>query len=417
MRSSSFIGQHLAAESIDFQSPAFFKELTLAFEALKGVKRAEVQDSEQAAAVSAIVQHHTGLDVTFQFGDYDPCVEIPAVNKNNILVNQWRRDFVSSSDGMKLIAEADGAARGTVSLKTGKVSGMFTQIKNTIHLPVEMLSGSKYTPEEIAAITLHEVGHLLTYFEFITRTVTTNQVLAGISKALDGSGSVEQREAVLISAKKALKLSDLDTKQLAKSSNNKIVEVVVVTNTIKASESELGSNVYDLNSWEMLADQYVTRFGAGRQLITALEKIYGGEWNMSFRSTPAFLAYEAIKLLLLFSGIFTLTGLLLILLDGAGSGDYDKPGARMKRVRNQIVENLKKPKLSPADRERLNADLVALDDILAQVEDRRQLLGVIWDAVSPASRRAYNQEKLQRELEDLATNDLFVKAAQLKQLA
>lgn len=425
MRSNSFIGRHFAAEAIDFQSPLFFKELTLAYQELKGKKVKEAEDGDFAAGVIGIIKRHTNMVIGMDFGSYDPCVEIPMVDKNNILINNFIRNYTNSADGIKLIAEAGGVARGTVSLKTGKVTGIWTNLNVTIHMPTKMLVGDKYSAEECAAITLHEVGHILTYCEFITRTVTTNQVLAGLSKALDGSGSIEQREAALISVQKALSLKELDVKALAKSRGSNVAEVVVIANEARKVESELGHNVYDFNTWEMLADQYAARLGAGRYIVTGLDKLYRGMFNISFRSTPAYLAMEALKFAILIGTMYAGPAahlmanivVLMFAMDGSGDGTYDRPGARFQRVRNQLVEALKDKKLPKKDIERFQADLVAVDDVLARVNDRRQLIGVVWDTLVPSARRSYNQERLQRELEDLALNDLFVKAAKLKQVA
>ena len=407
---------NVANESIDFQTGSmFFKELTLAFTELKDTKKDAIEDSDIIPRLCKIVGHHTGLNVAFNIGMYEPSVEIPAVDKNNPLINSFIRNYVSSADGIKMIGGAGGVVRGTASLKTGKVSGIFTEVKSTINLPINMFTGKAYEPEEIAAITLHEVGHLFTYYEYITRTVTTNQVLAGISKGLDQSGTVEEREAVLISAKKALGLSALDIKELAKSRNNKVSEIVVVSNVAKDAASELGSNIYDFSTWESLADAYAARQGAGRHLVTALDKIYHGYWSISFRSLPAFLAWEAFKLitLVVVPGI----SIMFIVMDGSGDGTYDVPGARIKRVRNQIVENLKDKKLTKDDHERLVADLESMDSILSQINDRRQFVEVVWNVLSPTSRKGLSAQRLQQELESLAANDLFIKAAEMKQLA
>ena len=104
-------------------------------------------------------------------------------------------------------------------------------------------------------------------------------------------------------------------------------------------------------------------------------------------------------------------------MDGSGDGTYDRPGARFKRVRNQVVEAMKDKDITKDDMESLQADLNAIDDIMDRVEDRRQWAGVLWDNLIPSARKAHTQEQLQQELEDIAANELFIKAAQLKQMA
>lgn len=416
----------LALESIQFQDLSFFRELTIIFAELAKLPKKEISESELSADLSRCVAKHTGLKISFDLGNMDPCVEIPAVNRNNTLINQWLRNFISSGDGLRMIDEAGNVARGGVNLKTGKVSGIFTEMPTTIHLKAAMLAkGSKYTPEENAGITLHEVGHIFTYCEFMSRMVTTNQALAGIAKALDSAGTPDEREMVFISAKKALGLNELDAKELAKTNNHKVVETVVITNVVAKSIAELGSNIYDLSSWEYLADQYAARHGAGRHVVSGLDKLYRGMFHISFRSTPMYVAMEALKLLgvaMLFIspslGKFTLDiSFMMLLRDGQGDGTYDTPEARFRRVRNQVVEALKHAKLSEDDVQRLKADLVALDDILKRVNDRRQLIGLVSDTLAFWSRGQRNQKKLQQELEALAANDLFVKAQEFKQLA
>lgn len=412
--------EQLSLESVQFQSLTFFKELVNLFVSMQEVKKADLPDHSLVGDLMRVITHHTGLNVAVHLGDLDPSVEIPNVNRNNPLVNSFIRNYISSADGLELLAKNNGMVRGSVSLKTGKVTGIFTEVKSKINMPLHMFTTKKFLPEEIAAVLLHEVGHLFVYYEFMARAVTTNQSLAALSKALDGSTGAAEREVVLLSAKKALNLAELDVKQLAQSGDKKVTEVVVVSNVVKQIESEIGSNIYDFNTWEYLADQYVARYGAGRHLVLALEKIYRGSWNKSFRSLPVYLALEATKAVLVVAGVLTAPtfitfGIMLMAMD-ASHESYDDPGARIKRVRNQIVENLKDPKLSKDDTERLQADLSVIDDLLSQVTDRRQWISALWDAVHPGARKARSQAQLQQELEAIAANDLFIKAAALNKL-
>ena len=187
--------------------------------------------------------------------------------------------------------------------------------------------------------------------------------------------------------------------------------MVIVSTAVAQTRAELGANIYDESSWEYLSDEYAARQGAGRYVVTALDKLYGGSWNISFRSLPGYLFMEALKV-----GLFLFVpGLVAMLMAmDADNTTYDTPEARFKRIRNQIVENLKDRKLSNDDILRLQADLAAIDQVLSHVTDRRQWIGAFIDTVIPKYRKARSQELLQQELEALVHNELFEKAADLR---
>lgn len=422
----------LSLETIALQSGAFFKELTLACAAVRAVSPVGMQESSEVMALSKIVKNRTNLTVTFVVlvGGFGPASEIPRVDRNHPLLSDARRNWVDNAEGLKMITQADGLAKGLVNINRSWVDGVFADMPCVVHMSVEMFTGTKFSVEELAAIILHELGHLFTYCEYMNRTTSTNQVLAGLAKSLDASAGVEDREVVLLSAKKALRLNDLDVKELAKSKNTMVVEAVILATTARASVHELGSNVYDLNSWEQLSDAFAARHGAARPLITALDRLLRDARHSSFRSTPMFLGLEAFKLAALIAPFF-LPGVgvmpvvkelmvevsLIMMMHDTHIVTYDRPGARFQRVRNDIVQCLKDRTLPKETQQALTEDLVVIDEILKGVNDRRQLMSVVWDSIVPSARRAYSQERLQRELEDLATSDLFLKAAELKQLA
>jgi hypothetical protein len=405
----------LSLESVDFQGVEFFKQMTTIYALMKSLPENKMGDSPQAQDLMKLIKSHTGLTVSLDIGVYPASVEIPAVNKNNVLANSFIREYLSSSDGLKMIANSKGVVKGSVNLRTGKVTGVFADISAIIHMPTEMIAGSKYSAEELAAVTLHEVGHLVTYYEFMSRSVTTNQALAGMSKALDGTNDIDERTSVLITTTKALNLKAVDEAALARTKGSQTAEIVVLSQVVQESKAELGSNIYDFSSWEYLADQYTARMGAGRYVVTALDKLHRGVWNISFRSLPAYLFFEAFKLVLLFSPLNSIAAT-LFMMDSEGDGTYNTPEIRFKRVRQQIVLNMKDKDLTQDDRARLTADLAAIDAVLEHVNDRRQFFGVLWDTIWPNARKARSQAILQQQLEELAMNDLFARANDLKQL-
>lgn len=405
----------LGLESIDFQNLALLKEIAMAVDDLRKLDKKDIPDSEEASRVSRIIKAHTNLNVIVNFDNQGPYVIVPQVHKNHPFINHVRRNYTTSAIGLAELAKNDGMVRGKANLRENKVYGIFAELQATIEMPIKMTTGSTYTSEEVAAVILHEVGHLFTYYEYITRVVSGNQILAAVSKDLDGSGSIEERENVLITLKKQQNLSDLDATRLARSTDKTVTETVIISAITRQTTSELGRNIYDSTTWEMLADQYVARCGGGRALASALSKLYGSMWHISFRSLPAFLFMEAIKILCVIVNPFVTVALCAI--DGNGDNTYDRPGARITRVRSQIVEQLKDKKLDKDDVERLTADLVVIDSLLKDINDRRQFFGVVWDYLSSDARKDRNYENLQKDLEVIASNDLFAKAAALRAIS
>ncbi|MFW9602083.1 MAG: hypothetical protein ACMV1B_07175 [Prevotella sp.] len=404
----------LVKESIAFQNTTFFDELTLAFDEVKNLKETDVGDSEPIYRISKIIKNHTNLNITVDAeNDYPPCIDIPNIDRNNPLINAAQRAIVNSTDGLTMIESSNEVLHGTVNIKTAKVSGVFSDIKAKMYLGKAFIQGNKFSSQELAAITLHEVGHLFTYFEFITRTVRTNQVLAGLSKILDGSENQEKREVALLSAKKALKLDKLDLSQL-KDVNTKTTQVVLIDALVKETRTELGYNLFAESSWEYLCDQFSARHGAGVHLATALSKIYKSQYNISYRSLAVYLAVEMIKVILIANLAFLGILFLLVMFDSQDGGGYDLPSARLKRIRDQATQYLKNKQISDVERRRILDEIESIDKLLAEMTNRKQLFTYIHEFFSKRTRDERAYRKLQYELEDIAMNDLYVKAAEFK---
>jgi hypothetical protein len=418
----------IATEGIDFQSGAFFRELTGIFTELSDLSAESLPDHPAAQQLSTLITHYTGMNVRVMWGDSGPAVMPPFINKNNPLLSCWadwvRQQYLPNTDGDKLIADAKSRPLGRVDRKNGRVSGVFSNVESTMYMPVDLQFRKRLTPAEVASTVLHELGHVFGYFELISATLSTNQILAGLSKKLDQSGNVKDREAVLVKVKDAAGLKDLDAEALAKSSDKKVIETVVVSNIAREIESELGTSLYDMNSFEVLADQFAARHGAGRDIVTALDKLMRDFGHIQYRSTVSYLFMEAVKLALMAAGPLTygVSWVLCFLMCASDSLEveedvYALSKVRFGRVRDQLVEAMKSKKLTEEQIASYTEDLTVIDEVIAGVKDRQQLLGYVRDFLSPVRRRRISQEKLQRELETIANNDLFVRAASLRQFA
>lgn len=420
----------VSLESIKFQSGILFQELTMLYQAARdaGLKETYMSDADEIKAIGRCIKHHTGLNVSIQVMDGGPAVMIPHVDKNHPFIQEWMREYFSDNDVYHQMKKAGGIVKGSVDLNTARVSGIFSEIASDIMMPYDWIMGHNgTTAEENAAVTLHEVGHLFTYYEFINRTTTTNQVLAALSRGYAEADSIDKRTSLLITAKKALQLKDDGIAELAQSSNAEVVTSVILSNVVEKSRSELGVNIYDMNSWEYLADEFAARHQCGKHLITALDKIYKQFGHMSYRSKSKYVFMEALKVTAVILGLIStpivggfalLTaffGLIMISTD-SDAVIYDEPEARMRRIKQQIIQAMKDKRLSKDDIKRMEEDLRTIDNIMESVKDKRQWLGIMYDFLSPTGRKNRNSILLQKELETLANNELFAKAAQFKAL-
>ena len=419
----------LSTENIDFQSNFFFKALVTQFNELLALTPEEREQDPTCLALTETIATFTGLDVTISLGDWNPCVRPPDINRNNVLINPDIKGYFQSADGARLVAEAGGMLKGTVDLKNTRVTGAFTKMKSTIYLPLKFLKNGMWTAEEWAAIMLHEIGHIFCYFLYITRTITTNQVLAGVAKSLSATNDPKEIEVIVMSAKKALQLGDLDAAKLAKVTDKKLIEISILNQSVKRSKDELGFDIYNLNSFEQLADQFAVRHGAGRHLASGLDKVYQTFGHQATRSQSMFIFVEAVKVTLLI-GIVASHGLKHVipvlggLIGGLLSGflyssflamfamdlnttTYDRAGGRTKRIKEQIIEGIKSKELPPDLKEAYKEDLEVVKDLESKLTDRRQLFTVIGSYIFKDVNDRYEQERLSQELESLVSNDLF----------
>jgi hypothetical protein len=78
---------------------------------------------------------------------------------------------------------------------------------------------------------------------------------------------------------------------------------------------------------------------------------------------------------------------------------------------------MKNKKITSDQGQRLSEDLLAIDEVLKNVNDREQLWGKLYNLFSSDARKRLSQEQLTKELETLAANDLFASSLKLRQQA
>lgn len=412
----------IAMEAISFQSDALFKEVTGFFEDMRSAGKSAAK-VDGFKALEAILKRHTKAKVvitglgfdTPKEDKYSMMVDPPMVNANNPVFASIVKSFIGEPNDVAALKDNTKILNAWIDLDKNQVGGYYAELPIKIYVPLDIVFF--LSPEETAAVLLHEFGHAMVGFENMTRTITTNYALKTIHDSIARSDSSDKREHILMDIKQALKLRDLDPRELAKYTDTTTVQVAILNDAIAASRSELGSNIYDGVGFEYLADQYAARCGAQRALVTALDKTnrISGNDALAYRSTARNFMMESLKLSMLIVPFLYPISMLMIASDAA-SNTYDRPKVRLQRIRDQIVEELKQKNITPERIKQLKDDIILVDGVISEVSGRAQVFDAIAKVFNSDIRQRFKAEKFQQQLERLGSNDFFVKARELQTL-
>jgi hypothetical protein len=415
-------------EAIEYKKdPILFRELTDIFERRR---RKDLSKEEVCAAVAKSVKGHTNILIKLnidQSEEIDVYVYSPRIDKNSPLLAEWsstireeNSDYFTEA-GMGLHKKKLERI-GYVNRMAGTVHGAFEVLLSNVHITKELLDGPALIPEEIAAVILHELGHVFTSFETLGQVVSTNFALAALAERLVETKDIPRRVEILKLAQKHIMFKDLDIADASKIEKKDKLCVVLLDAKIREIRSHTGLSVYDENGWEFLSDQFATRQGAGRWLITGLDKLHRADGAQEYLGSAGRFFTYIMQILLTFFfsaltvGLFPIVMITLGFLTSPNGGTYDSTDARFKRVRNDMVNALKSPKLDRMAKADILEDIKVIDEITSKM---RPFYG-IWDwlylNVYPKHKRELNQKTLEQELEKLGSNDLYIKAAQFANL-
>lgn len=437
------MNKHAALESIQFQKSDLFNDITLCIGKMRDkstVKAKNFYDSAQIKELSDVIAKYTGI--TFGFGDCDfgPATYIPRLDQHifddveNIkILQRFYKEYDLHYDLRKVLKVLDtDIIDGSVSLKEAKVTGFFTKLKCWMFLPRNYLTDTTFLNEELAAIVLHEVGHVFTSFEYLDRTVTTNQALGVMLKAMDNTTNSEDKKIIFTKAKEKLNLDDDSFKIILGSSDKDLVTLVVMNQQIEECKSELGASVYDVVSCEYLADQFSARHGAGRYLVSGLDKLFSrGLTNASSIYISATLNSITIASSLIMMGgpvVGTVLAILAVLgmatnaVYTASKLDtefiYDNSLTRLNRIKHQMVQRLKDPDASSDEKRYIVNYLEEVEPIIKKYagDNDVKLRNRIAFFFSKKHKYDFEFMSLQKDLEEMGNSNLFVMSEKLKNL-
>lgn len=442
---------NLSLEAIAFQDKKFGLALEGVFQEILAKRHTGAEiDKLFSPRIGEIIKEFTNLTVVPRFNiglaelvfcGASPAIMAIGLTPNHIFFRKKNVERSGDPAAVQGYARAivehvkENNLKNTVNTRRAWVTGIFAELPMDLSCPTSFIYEYKLTAAEITAVILHEIGHAFTMCEMTNRVSTTNQVLAAMMHA-KRHDTLEVQEYVF---KEAGTLMGNDEKMFSVTEGIKSDEAVftVVINAMeKHSHSESFTGHYDVVSCEQMADQFVSRMGYGRALVIALDKAVttksDKDPNARHRSqiidtVMAFLKDGGAMLTwvffgplgLLIAGTYTLA-MIAFLTRPKGEmyrdHTYDSARVRYLRIREDLLNRIKDKKIPPAQvKEHLN-DLKEIDkyvDALLKKESKNY-----WEIASnfifKKNKQALDARELQRQLEELASNDLYRAAAQLR---
>lgn len=426
----------LALESIATQDDRFGESI----ESLVGMIVADIDEgivkNSKGIGGSPIVQQlesrifdRLKIKVSFITDEYLAAVLPFYSNKNHVFIHEYFRGRFDLRDQNKLLKKLEGK-KGTVNLDKAVLSGIYSEYEHPFYVDFYQLRKTfGLSVPEIVGVMLHELGHAFYACYYADRTDRTNQVLASISRHVlnkeEGDIEYVYRELEKITPSGAREAAD----KLVNGSRV-VAGMTYFKVAIGAVRSQMEDDHYSNTSFEQRADNFAARFGYGKPLVMALDKLS----RMSAEKSPVVRTFvhltTALTTVVLISALLTtLMGpsLLAFVLcsfynlvffsifrEDVEDYTYDKLKFRYLRIRQDMVDQLKNTKLPKAKVAELIEMVYAVDLSLKETADVKVLPKYISNFIFSGARKTAGSIDEQQVLEALASNDLFLKSAELR---
>lgn len=414
----------LALEAIDFQ-----KDHPLATALDSGV--ADLRKGN-FKTVGGFIRHPlvdtikkiTGLDVSLRLGTGSGgSVLVPDIDINCPVINEWRRGISKTGEDADNLFRVQDIIDGTVDMERVCVSGDYTKVPVTITIGSSMLSPNNpysLSTREVSAILAHELGHSFYYLWALGNALGTNYILQDAARRLIGAKDETTRLLIVDNINKETGIDTLSTEALKKVKSVDQCNVLLLDGAIRKQRSDLGMDPYNARSFEKMADNFSSRMGYTREVVTGLDKILRVEGSKAYDSALYFaltqitswtigtLAFLTIK-------PFAVLALLAFFGTDPLYSAYDTPRRRLEAMANDARAMLKDRNISAEVSKKTLEDIKEISAIVDKMVDRKSMFHLLQQALRPNIRRGTRNMELQLLLEDMANNKLYESAAALRQ--
>lgn len=376
-------------------------------------------DEAARRGLAAAIFDHTGINVRFEVigtSFSNAAVELPSIDKNHPLINNYQRGWLSNRDLHKVLNFVGGKFSGYVDRKKGRVYGDFCKLTCPAYLTSALLMNPLLSARGIASIILHELGHVFSFYERLIDLFNMNYAAAAAANRILKLESDVQRIELISEYEKATDTTIADKEVITRYDKDGPIYVKLITETIKQRRNIEGNEVYSYRGFEQSSDQFAVRHGVGRDLQIALAVIERENCSTSHTNWVVHILLEYCKLV----GFMFLTGMtmgmfavLVLLCSRPLNKIYDDPRERAVRIRNEMVGELKL-KITDQRRKEVVTDIRSIDICIKEIEDKKTILEAIWAYMLPSGRESEAKRKFEQQLEALGNNNLFYASSMLE---
>lgn len=440
--------KNISTEVIDFQKDNFGRDLE---EIIKKIhikllelnkidtisrNRSNISIKPEIDILTKLIFSRLGIKVTFIVNSEPAAVLTVFINDNHIFLDEMYRNGELSlnynyKEAIKKIKNSS-SNKGYVNLKEAKIGGFFSQLNNKLFINFEfLLLVIKLSYQETVAVILHELGHIFYSYEYSNRLEENNQVLANsLEKLLNNKNKKD-----LVYIYKEIKninndITESDIDSIINGEglipNSKLIKVISGT-----VSSQLSNKKYNETSFEQLADNFCNRFGYGRAFISSSEKIEIRDKNFIYYSLFMSTIYYTLLPILLILSILSPTIILLKIFNvfiystityysyyflGENNKDYtyDNLKIRYNRIKNDMVEILKNKDISKEESLKTIKEIEEIESVIKTIYVPETINKKLIDYFISSNRNTKSSINEQQLMEDLVSNDLFIKSEKLK---
>lgn len=409
-------------ENMQQQKPDFFNDLTKILEKLK---RKEYNDSEACAKLNECIKRYTNLTMATRIDREIPWanagVQTAEFDQAHIFWEQWAQEYEEFTGRMK---RPLNGATGYIDTVNGRVNGVFAEYVNKLTITGGLVA--ELSPEQAAAVILHEVGHTYTFYYYLGHVAISNLIITQAVRSALNVKDIAVREKIIKQASDYLNLGEYDFIDegdigVGPEYSNELKSETLMLNVYRVRhKSATGTDVYDIRSCEQLADQFATRHGAGYALATATDKFGGRNGKGPVSRVSIWLSRVMITLLMIFTGLASFgiipLSILLGIIGLSHEKVYDDTEYRIRLIRQNMIDRLKNLTMTKEERETLIKQIDKVLIVERNNKDTSPVSRAIAYALSKARTKEMNTEKMQKYLEDMVFSRLYVTHAKLGNL-